>query len=181
MKISQLSGLLVLMMLPGLAYAGSYAPLADFSKVSNKPQCQLTTSMHQSFLKKWTPPAKYFKIPVYSNAVLVSAIPSGTAKVQGKNYRTFPSAILLSPDSPAKIISFYKQILGVGWFQANDADTMYIYRMPRPVNSGQALTQQLMSKPGYIPYIALDTGLGPCDQLLGNGARTRITVVAAPR
>ena len=181
MKRSLLLSLLLLILLPGLNHAGSYAPLADFSRASNNPQCRLSSSMHESFLKKWTPPAKYFKIPVYPNAVLVSALKSGTANVQGKNYRTFPSAILLSPDPPNKIISFYRQILGVGWFQIRDAGMTYIYRAPRPVSSGPALTQQLMSRPGYIPYIALDSDLMPCDQLLGNGAKTRITVVAAPR
>ena len=102
MKISQLPGLLVLMMLPGLVYAGSYAPLADFSRVCHKPQCQLTTTMHPSFLKKWTPPAEYFKIPIYPKAILVSAMRSGPAKLHGKVYQTFPSAILPSPD-PQKI------------------------------------------------------------------------------
>ena len=180
MKKSLLPSLLVLIMSPVLVHADSYAPLADFSKSSQTPQCQLSANMHESFLKEWTPPAKYFKIPAYPNAVLVSAMRSGTAKVQGKNYKTFPSAILLSPDSPAKITAFYKQKLGVGWFQVKDAGMTYIYRTPRPVKTGPELTQQLMSKPGYIPYIALDSDLMPCDQLLGNGAKTRITVVAAP-
>ena len=181
MKKSLFPSFLVLITLTGLVYAGSYAPLADFSKTGQTPECQLSASMHESFLKKWTPPSKYFKIPVYPNAVLVSAMRSGTANVQGKSYKTFPSAILLSPDSPAKITAFYKQQLGVGWFQVKDAGMTYIYRTPRPVKTGPELTQRLMSKPGYIPYIALDSDLMPCDQLLGNGAKTRITVVAAPR
>lgn len=169
-----------LLLLPNLAYASSYAPLADFSAVRQNAQCQMTT-LHESFLKNWTPPADYFIIPAYPQAKLVSAIPSGTANIKGKNYQTFPSAVLLSPDSPETIIAFYKKTLGRGWYQAEDHGLTYLYRMPRPVDSGEALTKHLMSKPGYTPHVAIDTDLKPCDQHLVAGGKTRITVVAAPR
>ena len=42
--------LLWLLLLPSLAQAESYAPLADFSAVHQNPQCRLTT-LHESFLK----------------------------------------------------------------------------------------------------------------------------------
>jgi hypothetical protein len=169
-----------LLLLPNLAYASSYAPLADFLAVRQNAQCQLTT-LHESFLKNWTPPADYFMVPAYPQAKLASAIPSGTANIKGKNYQTFPSAILLSSDPPHAIIAFYKKTLGRGWHQTDDHGLTYIYRMPRPVSSGETLTQQLMSRPGYTPHIAIDTDLKPCDQYLVPGAKTRITVVAAPR
>ncbi len=169
-----------LLFLPGLAYASSYAPLADFSAVRQNAQCQLTT-LQESFLKNWTPSADFFLVPAYPQAKLASAIPSGTAKIEGKNYQTFPSAILLSSDSPQAIIAFYKKTLGRGWHQTEDHGLIYIYRMPRPIHSGEALTKQLMSRPGYTPHIAIDTDLKPCDQHLVPGAKTRITVVAAPR
>lgn len=172
--------LALLMMLPTLATGSSYAPPADFSAVSRNPQCRLT-SMHQSFLQHWTPPAQYFPIPPYPNAVLVSAIPSGKAQVHGQAYQTLPSAVLLTPDLPDRILEFYKQHLGPEWYQAEDLGMIYLYRLPRPVSSGATLTQQLMSMPGSIPHIAIDMGLNPCDQQIGRGARTRITVVAPPR
>ncbi len=168
------------LLLPNLAYAGSYAPLADFSAVRQIAQCQLTT-LQESFLKTWTPPADYFMVPAYPQAKLASAIPSGTANIKGKNYQTFPSAILLSSDPPQAIIAFYIKTLGKGWHRTDELGLTYIYRMPRPVNSGESLTQQLMSRPGYTPHIAIDTDLKPCDQHLVPGAKTRITVVAAPR
>jgi len=180
MKKYGLYHLLWLLLLPSLSYASSYAPLADFSVVRQNAQCQLTT-MHESFLKNWTPPANFFMVPAYPHAKLASAIPSGTANIQGKNYQTFPSAVLLSPDSPEKIIAFYINTLGRGWYQIEDHGLIYIYRMPRPVDSGEALTQHLMSRPGYTPHVAIDTDLKPCDQALVAGAKTRITVVAAPR
>jgi hypothetical protein len=169
-----------LLLLPNLAQASSYAPLADFSKVRQNTQCQLTT-LHESFLKSWTPPANFFMVPAYPHAKLVSAIPSGTANIKGKHYQTFPSAVLLSPDPPEKIIAFYTHALGPGWYQIEDHGLIYIYRMPRPVESGEALTQHLMSRPGYTPQVAIDTDLKPCDQALVPGAKTRITVVAAAR
>ena len=169
-----------LLLLPNLAQASSYAPLADFSAVRQNAQCQLTT-LHESFLKSWTPPANFFMVPAYPHAKLVSAIPSGTANIKGKNYQTFPSAVLLSPDSPETIIAFYTNRLGRGWYQIEDHGIIYVYRMPRPMESGEALTQHLMSRPGYTPHIAIDTDLNPCDQALVSGARTRVTVVAAPR
>lgn len=169
-----------LLLLPNLANASSYAPLADFSAVRQAAQCQLTT-LHESFLKNWTPPADYFMVPAYPNGRLASAIPSGTANIKGKAYKTFPSAMLLSSDSPETIIEFYKTTLGRGWYQTEDQGLIYIYRMPRPVDSGEALTQHLMKSPGYTPHVAIDTDLKPCDQHLLPGAKTRITVVAAPR
>lgn len=180
MKKSYLCTLISLIMLPTLAYGSSYAPLADFSAVSKNPQCRLTT-MQESFLNNWTPPAHYFMVPPYPNALLATAMPSGTAQIHGQAYQTLPSAVLLTPDPPEKIMEFYKRILGEGWFQAEDLDMLYLYRLPRPVTSGSALTQQLMSKPGSIAHIAIDTKLNPCDQMIGRGARTRITVVAPPR
>jgi hypothetical protein len=180
MKKYCLFHLLWVLVLPSLAHASSYAPLADFSVVRQNAQCQLTT-MQESFLKNWTPPANFFMVPAYPHAKLASAIPSGTANIQGKKYQTFPSAVLLSPDSPETIIAFYQKALGRGWHQTDDHGLTYIYRMPRPINSGEALTQQLMSRPGYTPHIAIDTNLRPCDQQLVPGAKTRITVVAAPR
>lgn len=180
MKKYCLVPLLWLLLFPSLAYASSYAPLADFAAVRQNAQCQLTT-LHESFLKNWTPPANFFLVPAYPHAKLASAIPSGTATIKGKNYKTFPSAMLLSTDSPETIIAFYRKTLGRGWHQTEDHGLTYIYRMPRPVSSGEALTQQLMSRPGYTPHIAIDTDLKPCDQHLVAGAKTRITVVAAPR
>jgi hypothetical protein len=139
------------------------------------------TLLQESFLKNWTPPADYFMVPAYPHAKLASAFPSGTANIKGKNYQTFPSAVLLSTDPPQAIINFYKKALGRGWHQTQDHGITYLYRMPRPVSSGEALTQQLMSRPGYTPSIAIDTDLKPCDQLLVPGAKTRITIIAAPR
>lgn len=180
MKKSYLLNFVFVIMMPTLAYGNSYAPPADFSAVSNDPQCRLTT-MQESFLKNWTPPAHYFMVPPYPNAVLASAMPAGNAQVHGQAYQTLPSAVLLTPDLPDKILDFYKRSLGIGWFQAEDLGMIYFYRLPRPVASGTALTQQLMSKPGSIPHIAIDTDLNPCDQRIGRGARTRITVVSPPR
>ena len=120
-------------------------------------------------------------VPPYPRAKLVSAIPSGTATIQGKQYKTFPSAVLLSPDSPETIIAFYTKTLGRGWYKIEDRGLIYIYRMPRPIDSGEALTQHLLSRPGYTPHVAIDTDLKPCDRALVAGAKTRITVVAAPR
>ncbi len=180
MKKSHLLSLITLIIFPALTQAGSYAPLADFSAVSKNPQCRLTT-MQESFLKNWTPPAQYFMIPPYPNAVLASAMPSGSAQIHGQAYQTLPSAVLLTPDPPEKILEFYKRSLGVGWFQAEDLGMIYFYRLPRPVTSGAVLTQQLMSKPGSIPHIAIDMELSPCDQHMGGGARSRITVVSPPR
>ena len=175
-----LLSLVSLIVLPTFAYGSSYAPLADFSAVSKNPQCRLT-SMHESFLNNWTPPAQYFMVPPYPNAVLASAMPSGKAQIHGQAYQTLPSAVLLTPDPPEKILEFYKNRLGAGWFQAEDLGMIYLYRLPRPVESGSALTQQLMSKPGSIANVAIDTELSPCDQTIGRGARTRITVVSPPR
>ncbi|MEX0829286.1 MAG: hypothetical protein WD032_03515 [Nitrospirales bacterium] len=172
--------LVSLLLLPNLAQASSYAPLADFSAVRQNAQCQLTT-LHESFLKSWTPPANFFMVPAYPHAKLVSAFPSGTANIKGKTYQTFPSAVLLSPDSPETIIAFYTNRLGRGWYQIEDHGIIYVYRMPRPVESGEALTQHLMNRPGYTPHVAIDTDLKPCDRALAAGARTRITVVVAPR
>lgn len=172
--------LLGLLFVPSWAQAGPYAPLADFSAVRQNAQCQLTT-LHESFLKNWTPPANYFMVPAYPQAKLASAIPSGTAHINGKNYRTFPSAVLLSPDDPKMVIAFYKNALGRGWHHINDKGLTYIYRMPKPIASAEELTQQLISRPGYTPHLAIETGLKPCDQHLVPGAKTRITVVAAPR
>ena len=172
--------LLWLVVFPGLAQASSYAPPADFSAIHQHAQCQLTT-MQESFLKSWTPPANFFMVPAYPRARLASAIPSSTANIKGKNYRTFPSAVLLSSDPPQAIIAFYKKTLGRGWHQTNDRGLTYIYRMPQPISSGEALTKHLMSRPGYTPHIAIDTDLRACDQYLVAGAKTRITVVAAPR
>lgn len=180
MKKFPLLSLVWLIILPTLAYAGSYAPLADFSTVSENPQCRLTT-MHESFLESWTPPAQYFKIPAYPNAVLSSAMPSSHVQIHGEAYETLPSAVFLTPDPPEEIFEFYKSRIGATWFQAEDRDLLYLYRLPGPVASGETLTQQLMSKPGSIPHIAIDTQLSPCDQAIGPGAKTRITVVAPPR
>jgi hypothetical protein len=156
MKKFSLFYLAWLLLLPSLAHANSYAPLADFSDVRQNSQCQLTT-LQESFLKNWTPSADYFIVPAYPQAKLTSAIPSGTANIKGKNYRTFPSAILLSSDPPQAIIAFYKKTLGRGWHQTDDHGLTYIYRMPRPISSGAALTQHLMTRPGYTPHIAIDT------------------------
>ena len=172
--------LISLTVLPTLAFAEAYAPLADFSTVSKNTQCRLT-NMHQSFLNTWTPPAQYFMVPPYPNAVMASAMPSGNAQIHGQAYQTLPSVVLLTPDPPQKIMEYYKGSLGVGWFQAEDLGMIYLYRLPRPVASGEALTQQLMSKPGSIPHIAIDMDLSPCDEQIGRGARTRITVVSPPR
>jgi hypothetical protein len=180
MKKSYLLILVSLMMFPALAYADSYAPLADFSIVSKNPQCRLTT-MQESFLNSWTPPAHFFTVPPYPNAVLASAMPSGNAQIHGHGYQTIPSAVLLTPDPPEKILEFYNRNLGESWFQAEDIGMIYLYRLPAPVASGEELTRQLMSKPGSIPTIAIDTNLNPCDQAIGGGARTRITVVSLPR
>ena len=180
MKNFLLSPVFLLLLLPHIAQADHYAPLADFSAIRHHAQCQLTT-VNESFLKHWTPPADFFMIPAYPQAKLVSAFPTGTASINGQNYQTFPSAVLLSQDSPKTIIAFYKNRLGRGWHQTNDRGLTYIYRMPRPVNSGEALTQQLMNRPGYTPHIAIDTELKPCDQYLVPGAKTRITIIAAPR
>jgi hypothetical protein len=180
MKKPLLLSLVPLIVLPTLAYGSSYAPLADFSAVSKNPQCRLIT-IHESFLKTWTPPARFFAVPPYPNAVLASAVPSGSAQIHGQAYQTLPSAVLLTADPPEKIMEFYKRSLGAGWFQAEDLGILYFYRLPSPVASGSGLTRQLMSKPGSIPHIAIDTELGPCDQSIGRGARTRITVVSSPR
>ena len=180
MKKCYLYSLIWFFFLPNLAQASSYAPLADFSAVRQNAQCQMTL-LSEAFLKNWTPPENFFSVPAYPHARLVSAIPSGTAHIKGKNYLTFPSAVLLSPDPPARIIEFYTNTLGLGWHQTEDHGLTYIYRMPKPISSGEALTQHLMSRPGYTPNIAIDTDLRPCDQLLVPGAKTRITVVAAPR
>lgn len=180
MKKFHLLSLVFLIVLPTFASAGSYAPLADFSAVSNNPQCRLTT-MQKSFLSNWTPPAQYFMVPPYPNAVLANAMPSGNAQIHGQSYQTIPSAVLFTPDPPEKILEFYKRSLGASWFQAEDLGMLYLYRLPRPVASGEVLTQQLMSRPGSIPHIAIDTELSPCDQAIGRGARTRITVVTPPR
>lgn len=108
-------------------------------------------------------------------------MPSGNAQVHGQAYHTLPSAVLLTPDMPEKILEFYKRNLGAGWHQAEDVGLIYLYRLPQPVSSGAVLTEQLMSKPGSIPHIAIDMGLNPCDQKIGRGARTRITIVSPPR
>ena len=180
MKKFHLLNLVSLTLLPTLVYAGSYAPLADFSAVSKNSQCRLAT-MHQSFLNHWTPPAQYFMVPPYPNAVLASAMPIGNAQIHGQAYQTLPSAVLLTPDLPDRIMEFYKRSLGPGWFLAEDLNMIYFYRLPQPVATGSVLTKQLMSRPGSIPHIAIDMELGPCDQQIGRGARTRITVVAPPR
>ncbi len=172
--------LMCLLLSTGPAQANSYAPLADFPAVRNNALCQMTT-IQESFLKSWTPSQNYFKIPAYPNAKLVSAFPSGTAKIGGKSYQTFPSAVLLSQDSPESIVRYYSEALGRGWHHIEDHGLMYIYRMPKPVESGEALTKLLMSRPGYTPHIAIDTELEPCDQYLVPQAITRITVVAAPQ
>lgn len=172
--------LLGLLFVPSLTQAGPYAPLADFSTVQQNPKCQLTT-LHESFLKNWTPPANFFMVPAYPQAKLASAIPSGTAHIKGKKYQTFPSAVLLSPDSPKTIVAFYKNALGRGWHQINDQVLTYIYRMPKPMGSADELTHHLMTQPGYTPHLAIETNLKACDQQLVPGAKTRITVVAAPR
>ena len=62
MKKYCLYHLLWVLVLPSLAHASSYAPPADFSTVRQNAQCQLTT-MHESFLKNWTPPANFFLVP----------------------------------------------------------------------------------------------------------------------
>lgn len=180
MKKSYLLRLVSLIVFPTLAHAGSYAPLADFSAVSKNPQCRLT-AMQESFLKSWTPPPQFFLVPPYPNAVLASAMPSGNAQIHGHAYQTIPSAVLLTPDPPEKVLEFYKRSLGASWFHAEDIDMIYLYRLPRPVASGEVLTRQLMSKPGSIPSIAIDTQLSPCDQAIGRGAQTRITLVSPPR
>ncbi|MCA9499101.1 MAG: hypothetical protein MRJ67_15225 [Nitrospirales bacterium] len=180
MKTPYMLNLVSLIVFPTLTYASSYAPLADFSAVSKNPQCRLT-SMQESFLNNWTPPAQFFMVPSYPNAVLASAMPSGNAQIHGQAYQTIPSAVLLTPDPPEKILEFYKSNLGENWFHAEDIGIFYLYRLPHPVASGEALTRQLMSKPGSIPNIAIDTQLSPCDQAIGQGARTRITVVSPPR
>ena len=180
MKMLIIYPLLTFLIFSNLALANPYAPLANFSALHQNPQCQLTT-LQESFLKNWTPPTNYFKVPPYPQAKLANAIPSSIAHINGKDYNTFPSATLLSPDSPEAIIAFYRKTLGRGWHQTDDHGLTYIYRMPRPINSGEALTKHLMSKPGYTPHIAIDTELKPCDQFLVPGAKTRITVVAAPQ
>ena len=132
MKKFHLLTLVFLIVVPTVAYGGSYAPIADFSAASRNPQCRLTT-MQESFLNNWTPPAQYFMVPPYPNAVLASAMPSGHAQIHGQAYQTLPSAVLLSPDPPEKILEFYKRSLGPGWFHATDMDMIYLYRLPRPV------------------------------------------------
>ncbi len=166
--------------LSALAFAASYAPVADFSRVANNPQCRLTT-MHEAFLKTWTPPTGFFMVPPYPNAVLTSAIPSGKAQAHGQSYQTLPSAVLLSSDPPDKIGEFYKSRLGENWRMTEHRDILYLYRSPQPFASGEALFQQLMSKPGSLPNIAVEGQIPPCDQQLVPGARTRITVVSPPR
>lgn len=166
--------------LPGVAFSASYAPVADFSRVANNPQCRLTT-MHEAFLKTWTPPAGFFMVPPYPNAVLTSAIPSGKAQVHGQTYQTLPSAVLLSSDPPDKIGEFYKGRLGEGWRLTEHRDILYLYRSPQPFASGEALFEQVMSKPGSLPYITVEGQVGACDQQLVSGARTRITIVSPPR
>jgi hypothetical protein len=180
MKKSFLLSLVPLIVLPTFAFGSSYAPLADFSAVSKDPQCRLT-AIHQSFLQHWTPPPHFFMIPPYPIAVLASAMPSGSAQLHGQTYQTLPSAVLLTPDPPERIMEFYKVRLGDSWFPAEDSGTLYLYHLPQPVASGAALTSQLINKPGSIPHIAIETGLSPCDQILGRGARSRITVVSPPR
>lgn len=180
MKKSYMFLMVWLLLLPNLTYANSYAPLANFSAVRQQAECQLTT-LHESLLQDWTPPADFFLVPAYPQAKLASAFPSGTANIKGKDYKTFPSAMLLSTDSPTVIIEFYKKSLGRGWHETQHQGLTYIYRMPRPVSSGADLTKQLMSRPGYTPHIAVDTDLKPCDQHLVADAKTRITIVAAPR
>ena len=170
----------ILLLLPHLANASSYAPLADFSALRQHAQCQLT-AINESLLQSWTPPTDFFTVPAYPEAKLASALPSSTARIQGKEYQTFPSAVLLSTDTPQKIVSFYLNTLGRGWYELEDRGLLYIYRMPRPMTSGKDLTQHLLSRPGYTPHIAIDTDLTPCDKHLVQGARTRITVVASPR
>ena len=166
--------------LPTVALAASYAPVADFSRVANNPQCRLTT-MHEAFLKAWTPPAGFFIVPPYPNAVLTSAIPSGKAQAHGQSYQTLPSAVLLSSDPPDKIGEFYKSRLGENWRMTDHRDILYLYRSPQPFDSGEALFQQVMNKPGSLPHIAVEGLIPPCDQQLVPGARTRITVVSPPR
>ncbi|MGD9850907.1 MAG: hypothetical protein AB7T38_06555 [Nitrospirales bacterium] len=167
-------------LLPAVAFSASYAPVADFSRVANNPQCRLTT-MHEAFLKTWTPPAGFFVVPPYPNAVLTSAIPSGKAQVHGQPYQTLPSAVLLSSDPPDKIGEFYKGRLGESWRLTEHGDILYLYRSPQPFASGQALFEQVMSKPGSLPHIAIEGQVGPCDQQLVPGVRTRITIVSPPR
>ena len=169
-----------LLFVPVATLAASYAPVADFSSVGKNPQCRLTM-MHKSFLNNWTPPAKFFVVPPYPNASLTSAMPSGTAQLHGQSYKTLPSAVLLSPDDPEKIIEFYQGILGKDWHRAEDLGLIYLYRAPQPFVSGEALTKQLMGKPGSIAHIALDGQLAPCDQQLVPGAKTRITIVSQPK
>ena len=172
--------ILLLAALPGTVFGSSYAPVADFSPVHGNPHCRFT-SLHESFLNDWTPPAGYFKIPPYPKAVLLSAMPSKTAHIQGKEYRTFPSAVLLSSDPPQQIIQFYQKQLGPAWYQTQHLGIIYLYQMPRPVNSGEELTQRIMNRPGHTPHIALDTRLSPCDLHIAKEAKTRISVVSAPR
>ena len=164
----------------GLVFGSTYAPVADFTPVHGNPHCRFT-SLHETFLKAWTPPAGYFKIPPYPNSVLLSAMPSKTAHIHGKEYRTFPSAVLLSSDSPQQIIDFYQKQLGPAWYQTEDLGIIYLYLMPRPFSSGKELTQQIMNRPGHTPHIALDIRLSPCDLHIAKEAKTRITVVSAPR
>lgn len=166
--------------LPAIALAASYAPVADFSRVKTNPQCRLTI-MNESFLKNWTPAANFFMAPPYPGATLISAIPSGKAQSHGQSYQTLPSAVLLSPDSPDKIVQFYQERLGTGWHKAEALGITYLYRTPQPLPSGEALTQLLMSKPGSIAHVDVDEQVAACDQLLVPGAQTRITVVSPPR
>ncbi|MCA9463090.1 MAG: hypothetical protein KC563_12485 [Nitrospira sp.] len=168
------------MVLPTMALAASYAPVADFSRVGSNPQCRLTT-MHESFLNNWTPGANFFQVPAYPNAILTSAMASGKAQVHGRSYQTLPSAVLLSSDPPEAVVEFYQGKLGSGWHRAEDLDMVYLYRAPQPFASGEALTKQLMTMPGSLPHIAIDGEVAPCDQLLVPGARTRITIVSPPR
>jgi hypothetical protein len=181
MNAIRLVGLLGwLLVLPAMSLASSYAPKADFSNVGKDPQCRLMM-MHEAFLKHWTPPANFFAVPPYPRATLTSAIPSGTAQSHGRSYNTLPSAILLSPDAPSTIANFYQERLGSGWHKAEAIGMIYLYRMDNPLASGELLTQQLMSRPGSIPHIAIEGQVTPCDRLLVPGTQARITIVAPPR
>jgi len=168
------------MFLPTVALAASYAPVADFSRVSTNPACRLTI-MNESFLKHWTPPPNFFLAPPYPGATLISAIPSGKAQSHGQSYHTLPSAVLLSPDASDKIVQFYQERLGAGWHKAEALGMTYLYRTPQPLASGEVLNQLLMSKPGSIAHINIDGQVASCDQLLVPGAKTRITVVSPSR
>jgi hypothetical protein len=181
MNAVHLMGLLSwLLLFPAISLASSYAPKADFSNVAEDPHCRLTM-MQEAFLKHWTPPANFFAVPSYPRTTLTSAIPSGTAQAHGRSYNTLPSAILLSPDAPSTIAKFYRERLGSDWHKAEAMGIIYLYRMANPLASGELLTQQLMSRPGSIPHIAVEGQVTPCDRLLVPGAQARITIVASPR